>query len=191
MKKPRSDAALDKLPPNQRAAIDKWLFEENQSYDEVVERCWQDFAVRLSRSSLAGYYQRRKQQEILATIASSSRSAEEVGKTFAENQSKFFEPLMKLIEKSAFDRMCQGESVDVKDVQALTSLVMANFDGQLKVQAEQRKERELALKRERLELEVKKYRDTIATIQSEVNKAKGGGLSAEGLKTIEEAMRLL
>lgn len=166
MKKTRADAVIDRLPRNQREALDRWLFEENLSYDQALERLHLDFGVRVGRSALSAYWQRCKQRELLATIASSSMGADEVSKTFAANTSKFYEPMMKLIERLAFEKMLNGEKVDVSSVVDLTNLLQQHFGGLLKLRAEERKERELALKKEKLELELRKY-------EAQFEKAKG------------------
>jgi hypothetical protein len=57
-KKPRSNSILHGLTAEQRERVDYWLFEENVSYEEMVDRCRKILEVKVSRSSVRRYYER-------------------------------------------------------------------------------------------------------------------------------------
>src|ERR1700692_2855934 len=56
--KPNGGSILHGLTPEQREKVDGWLFDENNSYPKVAERCREELGVQLSRSSVARYYER-------------------------------------------------------------------------------------------------------------------------------------
>jgi hypothetical protein len=56
-RKPRKDSILHRLPPEQRAKVDRWLFDKNLTYAQVAEGCWKMFGVKVSQSSVGRYYQ--------------------------------------------------------------------------------------------------------------------------------------
>ena len=57
-RKPRSDSKLHGLPKEQRAMVDKWLFDKGLTYQEVSEACLQMFGLKVSRSSIGRYHER-------------------------------------------------------------------------------------------------------------------------------------
>jgi hypothetical protein len=54
-RRPRSDTAVRRLTPEQRAKIDGWLFDEQLSYAEVVLRCVKELGVVLSKVNVGRY----------------------------------------------------------------------------------------------------------------------------------------
>lgn len=191
-RKPKSTSVIDGLPANQREALERWLFEENVSFADGCTRLYQDFSVRSSESALRRWYQRVYQTRTLDRIAASASKANAVMDRFAKNPASTYDALLGLIGQMAFEESLKAEKeISVETLSDLTNLVLSYQGGKLKAAAEARKERELSLKKEKLELELRKYQDVIVKVQREVSKAKGGGLSAEGLKSIEEAVGLL
>lgn len=59
-RKGRSDSVLRSLPPEQRAKVDAWLFEEETSHAEVAKRCREQFGVELAESSVGRYSQQER-----------------------------------------------------------------------------------------------------------------------------------
>jgi Protein of unknown function (DUF3486) len=58
MRKVRKDSKLHGLPKEQRAMVDKWLFDKGLTYQEVSEACLQMFGLKVSRSSVGRYHER-------------------------------------------------------------------------------------------------------------------------------------
>src|SRR5882762_1525824 len=54
----RCDSKLRGLPAGQRVKVDAWLFEENWTYEEVVEGCLREFGLKVNKSSVGRYYER-------------------------------------------------------------------------------------------------------------------------------------
>jgi hypothetical protein len=51
----RCDSILRRLPPEQRAKVDGWLFDDQLTYGEVAERCRQELGVELDTASVGRY----------------------------------------------------------------------------------------------------------------------------------------
>src|SRR5690349_18009628 len=56
--KPKGHGSLNDLTEEQRVKVDEWLFKENATYREVVQRCAKDFGVSLTIASVGRYYRR-------------------------------------------------------------------------------------------------------------------------------------
>jgi hypothetical protein len=54
-RRPRCDAAVRQLPPEQRAKVDAWLFDELLPYEEVIRRAQSELDAKLTRSGLSRY----------------------------------------------------------------------------------------------------------------------------------------
>ncbi len=58
MRKARKDSKLHGLAKEQRAMVDKWLFDKGLTYQEVSEACLTMFGLKVSRSSVGRYHER-------------------------------------------------------------------------------------------------------------------------------------
>jgi hypothetical protein len=58
MRKVRKDSKLHGLAGEQRALVDKWLFDKGLTYQQVSEACLQMFGLKVSRSSVGRYHER-------------------------------------------------------------------------------------------------------------------------------------
>lgn len=54
-RRPRSDTAVRRLTPEQRAKVDGWLFDEELSYGEVAARCLKELGVALTACNVDRY----------------------------------------------------------------------------------------------------------------------------------------
>jgi hypothetical protein len=54
-RRPRSDTAVRRLTPEQRAKVDAWLFDELLSYEEVATRCREELGLIIAANSIGGY----------------------------------------------------------------------------------------------------------------------------------------
>ncbi len=64
MRKVRKDAILHGLPLEQRQKVDGWLFDKGLTYQAVAQACACVFGVKVSRSSVGRYYERRMREEL-------------------------------------------------------------------------------------------------------------------------------
>src|SRR5580704_9272551 len=62
MNKVRSNALWNGLTPDQLKALDKWLFEEKQSYKAVWQKAQTQLGYKGSMSSLTRYFYRRRKE---------------------------------------------------------------------------------------------------------------------------------
>lgn len=192
MRKPKANSVIDGLPANQKEALERWLFEENVSFADATDRLHQDFSVRSSESALRRWYQRRQQERLLDRIAASSSKANAVMERFAKNPANTYDALLGLIGQMAFEESLKTDKASVETISDLTNLVLSYQGGKLKAAAEARKERELALKREKLELELRKYQDAIVKVQRALESgSKSGAITRETIERIQEELKLL
>jgi hypothetical protein len=64
MRKVRRDSKLHGLPKEQRAMVDKWLFDKGLTYQKVSEACLQMFGLKVSKSSVGRYHERQAQGKV-------------------------------------------------------------------------------------------------------------------------------
>jgi hypothetical protein len=83
-RKPRRDSKLHGLAKEQRALVDKWLFDKGLTYQEVSEGCWQMFGLKVSKSSVGRYHERAARGKVKRVSGRAGKCAsgtadEEVG----------------------------------------------------------------------------------------------------------------
>lgn len=49
---------LKSLPPHQLAALNKWLFKDELTYDQIKIRLWEKYGVKISRPSIGTFWKR-------------------------------------------------------------------------------------------------------------------------------------
>jgi hypothetical protein len=64
MRKVRKDSKLHGLPKEQRAMVNKWLFDKGLTYQQVSEACFTMFGLKVSRSSVGRYYEREARGKV-------------------------------------------------------------------------------------------------------------------------------
>ena len=101
-RKIRSDSKLRGLPATQRLMVDTWLFEEGRTYAEVVEGCLQEFGLKVSKTSVGRYYE-RKSADRFAKIQREKRTASEPELSPAEA----YKELLQRITVLAWEEMDQ------------------------------------------------------------------------------------
>ena len=84
MSKMRSDSNWNELTPEQREALEHWLFEENLGYANVVERAKKEWGLDSSVSSVGRYYRRRRAERTVESLDEAAESAEAIEATAAK-----------------------------------------------------------------------------------------------------------
>lgn len=149
MKKPRNDSPLDRLPENQLLALEEWLFEEQLTYDQALERLHLDFNVRSSRSALGRFYKRVNKQRVLEGIGASTNTAAQVEEKFKQNPADMYAALLKRVGQIAFDQSIELKEHDPEVIYNFTKLLIAGRKEELRAQA-------IALQRDRFEFDAAK-----------------------------------
>src|ERR1044071_4701858 len=102
-RKTRADSFWDNQPPARLAELDRWLFEENLSYEDAV-KCYAEFGGEVgSVASLARWRSRRAQERMLERIAAGAKHANAVVEKFQDNPSNTYAALLQMIGQAAFD----------------------------------------------------------------------------------------
>src|SRR6266702_2938641 len=76
--KMRKDSTWNRLAREQRAKLEKWLFEGNLGYAEAVARAHKEFWVKGTVASMGRYYRRRAQERQPAELLEAQMAAAEV-----------------------------------------------------------------------------------------------------------------
>jgi len=153
MKKRRSDSKIDKLPENQRAALETWLFEENISYDAALKRLFEDFNFRCSRSCLGEWRSARADVRMLDAIVQRAQKANAVQEVFEKNPSESYSALLNMIGQFAFQMQVDGgEKPSLEVVERIAGLMEMGLKAQYDSAQLRMKERDLELKERRVKL---------------------------------------
>ena len=120
-RKIRCDCKLKGLPAAQRVKVDAWLFEEGQTFEEVVEGCLREFGLKVSKSSVGRYYERISANRF-AKVQREKRMALEPELSPAEA----YEALLRRIAVLAWEEMDQPlKDINHKVVVRLVRVLLA------------------------------------------------------------------
>jgi hypothetical protein len=167
--------------------LDEWFGLEKKTLAQVQEQLKLDGCI-VSLSRLSSWWEDRQthrmQESLLAQITSGARQCKDVETQFAATPAPELETLIKL-HRVLIMKLSTQANADPSLVETIF-FMMKNVLEYSKIQ-EKRKDREFA---------ESKYRDKVLEqkqkIESALESSKGkGGLTAETLKTIEEAAALL
>jgi hypothetical protein len=61
MRKRRGDSPWSRLTVEERKQMDKWYFDENLSYPEILEKAGKEFGVQASKQTLTAYFRHREE----------------------------------------------------------------------------------------------------------------------------------
>jgi hypothetical protein len=189
-RKPRTDSKLHGLAKEQRAMVDKWLFDKGLTYQEVSEACWQMFGLRVSKSSVGRYHERELQAKVRRKRAE-CRKGMEKGKagTLEEN----YQECLKRMASWALEEMKWpvADERDVKTVLRFMRVLIAS-------RRERNEENMTRLAREKFEMkaakesfnylkeEEAKSRSNVQGPKSKVGRRQAYGQCADGLRRGEK-----
>ncbi len=183
IKKPRSDSKLDALDQDQQRQLCEWLLTPGLSYEKVKTLVLEEFNTSTTASALSSFYQSYVGAYVLERRRLAVGLAKEVGEELKRAPGEFSQATIDALEQKAFE-LIQNPMVDPREVKAIFTLVLKSRDQSLK-------EKDIEIKLRRLEsLEAKEQRTEEAKSQL-TSLASKGGLTAETLRTIEEAAKLL
>ena len=126
--KPKGNSILDRMPVEQRAELDKWLFDENATYRSVVERCQKEFGVKVALPSVARYYQREFRARSLERFSRTIHQKNELLKIMNEKQhpNGNYELMIRMAENMAVEEALKPEDErDYRKVGYLARLIIA------------------------------------------------------------------
>src|SRR5580658_6981657 len=122
MKKVRANALWNELSAEQRATLDKWLFEEKSSYAEVWPRAQKELGFKGSKASLYRYFVRRQKERIL-TEFKNLRDEVAAIRNAPEDVASLRTASMKLLGAFLIQQMRQAPN-KVKEWDAVASLLV-------------------------------------------------------------------
>jgi hypothetical protein len=117
---------LEGLPREQRGQVDGWLFDKGLAYREVAAACFSVLGVRISKSSVARYYERRMRGRVRAQKLKQQRElppSVEI-KEFGDGHEVLVERLTEMAW-DYMDRQWDEERWSVRRLVRLVKLVLA------------------------------------------------------------------
>ena len=126
--KPKGNSILDRLPPEQKAEVNKWLFDENATYHSVVERCQKEFGVKVVITSVARYFQREFRARSLERFSRSVHEKQEILKIVCNKQDPQddYELMLRMAETMAVEEALKPDKErDYRKVGYLTRLIIS------------------------------------------------------------------
>jgi hypothetical protein len=164
-RKTRSDSSpFDRF----QTELDQWLTVENLSYEDTLTRLrgvWPAGERVPSKSALARWADRRRQELVLERIAASAAKAKQVTGAFAENPGDAYTALLGLIGQTAFEmKLKGGESLNMDTLKDLAQLVQVGLVARTAEANLRIKEEDLKLKERRVVLLEKKAADATDTL---------------------------
>ncbi len=109
------------LPVAQRVKVEAWLFEEGRTYEEVARECLREFGLKVSKSSVGRYYE-RKSAERFAKMQREKRQALEP----KLSPSEAYKELLRRIAVLAWEEMDQPlKDINHKVVVRLVRVLIA------------------------------------------------------------------
>jgi hypothetical protein len=124
MSKLRSDSTWSHLTPEQRETLETWLFDENLSYAETVERVRREFGLQATISSV-GLFRRRRAAERQTEDLADAHAAAHALNNLPGNVTGLREALVKLAAKTAFN-LATDKPDDLQPAVPLIKLLLAS-----------------------------------------------------------------
>jgi hypothetical protein len=150
MKKTRSDAKWLALAPDQAAQLEKWLLQENLSYDDAHARAKAQFGFAGSVSSLRRFRQGADQRQLLRLLRESGREAGEISGA-GVTQGALRESGMTLLSRQFFQSM---KSEAPADPPTLAKLALQSESNELRRQSQELRQRQLRFQERRWEFDI-------------------------------------
>src|SRR5580700_566143 len=143
MTKVKANALWNNLTNDQLKALDRWLFEEKQSYELVLQKAQTQLKYQGSRASLIRYFYRRRKERAVEEFR---EMREEVGAVngAAEDPATVHEASRKLLARFLFEQLRRSPG-DVKEALSVAKLMVQNDYNEL-LREMKEKDQELRLK---------------------------------------------
>jgi hypothetical protein len=157
VRKPRADSFWDQQPPARLAELERWLFDENLSYEAALKKWAELYDACGSLASLARWRSGLAQERMLEKIASSAKAANSVVEKFQENPSNTYAALLQMIGQAAFDAHLNGKSdLDLSTLKDLAELTSVGLKARHDTASLALKQEDIRLKRDRFEFDAAK-----------------------------------
>ena len=119
-RKPRSDAKLRNLPPDQRTALVDWLVDEGISYDVALKRIESEFGVKSSKGALTEFWRRECYG---LTFRKARRDSDALQEILRERGGESFDEAAIAAIGQRFYEASVAKDGNVKDLQALAGIL--------------------------------------------------------------------
>ncbi len=183
IKKPRSDSKLDALKQDQQRQLCEWMLTPGLSYESIKELVVDKFKISTNSGSLSRFYQSRVSAYLIQRRSQQVGVAKEVGEELKKMPGEFSQVTIDALEQKAFE-LANNPVVEARSIKAIFMLLLRARDQSLK-------EKDIDLKLRRLQLLEENSKSAKEKLTAIKMSPQARGLSAETLKKIEEAAKLL
>jgi hypothetical protein len=140
MRKPNSNSNWNQLTGQQRALVEKWLFDEHLGYEAALDRVKNEFGLEASRASLCRFYQRRARERQVYALMEAQAMSDAVANPRLDTDS-MRAAAVKLIAKTTLKLACERPE-QLKDLESLAKILLISEDndirrGRLKLEQDQ------------------------------------------------------
>ncbi len=125
----RADSNWSGLSSEQYRTLERWLFQDNLSYRETLERARKEFGIEASPTSLQRFRRRILKEEAIASISEAEESAEEVKQTRA-NLANLRSSGWLLVGKQFLEKAIEG--CDIKELRLLGRLMAESEEREIR-----------------------------------------------------------
>jgi hypothetical protein len=121
MSKMKSNCTWSRLTAEQRDQLERWLMEQNMSYQEAKEQVLKEWGIEASIWSVRRFYQRCINEQGMGEVAEVQDTASEVNETTGANLDNMCAASWKAVGARVLEKVLSG--VEVKELAALGRLV--------------------------------------------------------------------
>lgn len=150
MGKLRSDSKWNELTDEQRDTLEGWLFEENISYRDALDRLQKEFGITVGMTSLARFYQHLADKRMKEELLQAKQTAMDVEGTWIDGI-EFGNAAMTLVTKRLIQVAVEKPN-NTRELVSLARVIVANEEVEVKkawLAMEQDRQMEIAAKKDR------------------------------------------
>jgi hypothetical protein len=130
MRKMRDDSTWNQLTPEQREALENWLFDENLGYAKTLERVQKEFGVEATIASVGRFYRRRARERQMEELVEAQAAASELN-DLPVNVASLREAAVKLVGKAAL-KLASEKPEELEHLVSFTKLLLESEDNDLR-----------------------------------------------------------
>lgn len=167
---------ITKLPPEQRAKVEEWIFQDGLTYAAISDLCQQHFGFSLSKDVLSSHRQGLEQKAMsdraldamTKRISGAAASANATVQIVEGLEAQFYAALKEQVGQKAFELAQKGEELPLKTLKDLTMIFSEGLRAEMGKRKADQKDEQLAQGRTALDQADRK----IKLLEERENKTK-------------------
>lgn len=130
MRKMRDDSTWNRLTPEQREALESWLFDENLGYEKTVERVRKEFDLETTIASVGRFYRRRARERQIEELVEAQAAADELN-DLPVSVASLREAAVKLVGKAVL-KLAGEKPEELEQLASFTKLLLESEDNDIR-----------------------------------------------------------